>query len=77
MLELMEDRNRPAVKRWAMPGLLFQVFSMGVGVGILIERRSTDFLAWSSIVFVGILVWGLYWRPLLEGRLGTNGNHGH
>ena len=77
MFELIDERNRPEIKWWTLPGLLFLVFSMGVGVGVLIERRSTDFLAWASIAFVSIVVWGLYWRPLLSGRVSPKRNHGH
>ena len=66
MFELVDECKGPKLNKWTMAGLLFIVFCLGMSVGMLIERRSTDFLAWASMVFGGVVVWILYCHPLLD-----------
>lgn len=78
MFDLIDERKGPKLGIWTMAGLLFIVFFFGLGIGVLIERRSTDFLDWASVVFVGIGAWLLYCHPLLDQiDKRVKKNHGH
>jgi hypothetical protein len=77
MFDLIDGRKGLGLSWWTLAGLAFFVFSLGAAVGILIERRSADFLAWAAIVFSGIVVWVLQCHPLLSQiEMPVKRNHG-
>jgi len=77
MFDPIDGRKGPGLSWWTLAGLVFFVFCLGAGVGILIDRRSADFFAWAAIVFSGIVVWVLYCHPLLSPiEMPVKRNHG-
>jgi hypothetical protein len=64
MFDLIEDRAKPELKWWTIPGLAFTVFCLGFWVGILIDRRNSDPLEWAQLVFMIFVSWKVF-SPLL------------
>ena len=79
MFELIEDRNKPDIKWWTIPAFVFTIFFCGLGAGILIGKRSADFLEWAQLAFMLFLAWRVF-SPLLReirGCIQLNNIHGH
>ena len=79
MFELIEDRNKPQIKWSTVPAFVFTIFFCRLGAGILIGRRSADFLEWAQLAFMLFLAWRVFSPFLREisGRIQLNGSHGH
>ena len=65
MFELIEDHDKPDIKRWTMPAAIIMVFLCGMEAGILIGRRKLDFFDWAQLAFLLFLTWR-FLSPLLQ-----------
>jgi hypothetical protein len=55
MFDLIEDRKRPEIKWWTVPGAAVILFGAGVDVGILIGRRDADPSDWVQVAFLVLM----------------------
>jgi CHASE2 domain-containing sensor protein len=78
MFGLIGERKPPEINWWTIFAAVLFVFGCGMSVGVLIERRSRDPLAWAAVVFAVIVVCYFFLSPLLQGikdRMGPRGTH--
>jgi len=61
VFDLIEDRKRPEIKWWTIPGAVFIIFCTGMDTGILIGRRNVDPFEWLQVVFLICISLGILW----------------
>ncbi len=59
MFELLEDRKRPEIKWWTIPGVFLIVFCSGIAAGILIGRRNVDPFEWLQVAFLILIAFAI------------------
>lgn len=65
MFELIEHRAKLGIKWWTMPASVLMIFISGLGAGVLIGRRSTNFFEWLQFAFI-LLVASYLLSPIMR-----------